>query len=254
MTNSRHTNGGEPNPPELPPDPDARVGNSPFPIVGIGASAGGLEAISHLLGALPNDSGMAFLVVQHLDPRHASRLPELLSRTTAMPVLEASHGLRVEPDHVYVIPPNVSMGVAQGLLHLTPRGDGRGPHLPVDYLFRSLAEDQQGRAIGVVMSGTGSDGTLGLCEIKAVGGITFVQDEETAAHFGMPRSAIDSGCVDFVMPVEEIARRLVSIGHHPYLSSKTLAQRFLEAHSEVQYRQVLSAVRTAKNVDFNRLR
>src|SRR5919198_840812 len=122
----------------------------------------------------------------------------------AGPPPEAAQGLAVRPDQVYVIPPNTNMAIAEGRLHVTPRGEARGPHLPVDYLFRSLAAEQQGRAIGVVLSGTGSDGTLGLCEIKAVGGITFAQDQHSAKHSGMPRSAIDNGCVDFVLPPDEI--------------------------------------------------
>jgi two-component system CheB/CheR fusion protein len=252
MTNSRRSKGGEPKPPELPSDPDARVGNDPFPVVGVGASAGGLEAITQLLGALPNDTGMAFLVVQHLDPRHASRLPELLARATGMPVLEAAHGLRMEPDHVYVIPPNVSMGLTEGLLHLTPRGDGRTPHLPVDYLLRSIAVDQAARGIAVVLSGTGSDGTQGVCEIEAVGGITFAQDPDTAGHAGMPRSAIDSGCVDFVLPPEAIARQLAEMRHHPYL--KATVHATTEPALQSHFQKVLHTVRARTGVDFTAYR
>ncbi len=227
------------------------VGHSPFPIVGIGASAGGLEAFTQLLGALPTDTGMAFVLVQHLDPRHESRLPDLLSRATAMQVLEATHGLSLRPDHVYVIPPNANMALARGVLHLSPRGEGHGLHLPVDYLFRSLAEDQQGRAIGVVLSGTGSDGTLGLCEVKAVGGITFAQDEKTAAHVGMPKSAIESGCVDFVSPPVEIARRLAAIGEHPYLAPSPPASQAAEPDADIAYQRILAAIRGATGVDFS---
>jgi two-component system, chemotaxis family, CheB/CheR fusion protein len=161
---------------------------------------------------------MAFLLVQHLDPKHESQLTDLLAKVTRVPVLEATHGLAVRPDHIYVIPPNANMALAHGLLQVTLRGESRGPHLPVDFLFRSLAEDQQTRAIGVVLSGSTSDGTLGLSEIKAVGGITFAQDEQSAQHAGMPRSAVASGCVDFVLPPEEIDRRLAEIGGHPYLA------------------------------------
>lgn len=154
--------------------------HSPFPIVGIGASAGGLGAFSQLLSALPEQTGMALIVVSHLDPRHESMLSQLLARQTRIPVLEGTHGAVIRPDHVYVIPPNTNLAIADGLLYLTPRAQGHATHLPVDHLFRSLAEVQQMRAIGVVLSGTGSDGTLGLAEIKAVGGITFAQDERTA--------------------------------------------------------------------------
>ncbi len=134
---------------------------TPFPIVGIGASAGGLEAFSQLLRALPADTGMAFVLVQHLDPTHESRLPEVLARTTAMPVGTVTDHLRVEPDHVYVIPSNADLTIGAGVFALTPRAVP-DRHTPIDHFFRSLAQEQEGRAIGVVLSGTGSDGTLGL--------------------------------------------------------------------------------------------
>src|SRR5262245_27738657 len=119
------------------PVDEERDGHRPFPVVGVGASAGGLEAFNQLLAHLPRDTGMAFLLVQHLDPRHESRLTDLLGKATPMPVLEATHGLAVRPNHIYIIPPNANMAIAQGILHVTPRSEGRGPHLPVDYLFRS---------------------------------------------------------------------------------------------------------------------
>jgi len=226
-------------------------GHSPFPVVGIGASAGGLEAFKLLLAHLPEDTGMAFVLVQHLDPRHESRLVDLLSEATRMPVEEAAHGRAVRPDQVYVIPPNTSLAIAKGILHLTPRGEAHGLHLPVDHLFRSLAEDQQARAIGVVLSGTGADGTLGLSEIKAVGGITFAQEEKSAKQPGMPHSAIDSGCVDFVLAPEQIARRLGEIGTHPYLA-KTEAPEHIEAEDdEGIYKRILAAVRKVTRVDFS---
>jgi two-component system CheB/CheR fusion protein len=240
--------------PELPRGPLGEGdGHSPFPVVGIGASAGGLEAISQLLSGMPTNTGMAFVVVQHLDPRHESRLPELLARATRMPVLEAAHGLAVRPNHVYVIPPNTKMALAQGILHVTPREERRGPHLPIDFLFRSLAEDQQARAVAVVLSGTGSDGTQGLCEIKAQGGITFAQDEKTAAHPGMPQSAVASGCVDFVLPPEQLARRLGEIGGHPYLAPAP-PKPDGEPHAQENYQKILGAVRAVTGVDFSHYR
>ena len=181
-----------------------------FPIVGVGASAGGLEAFTQLLKALPSDTGMAFVLVQHLAPTHASALAEILSRATKMSVTEVHDESTVEPNHVYVIPPDRSMVIALGALQLLPR-EGQGLHRPVDQFFRSLAEDRRHQAIGVVLSGTASDGTLGLEAIKAEGGITFAQDA-TAQHEGMPHSAIASGCVDFVLPPDEIAREIVRIG------------------------------------------
>ena len=185
-----------------------------FSIVGIGASAGGLEAFTQLLKALPADTGMAFVLVQHLAPTHASALAEILSRSTKMPVLEVHDEPTVEPNHVYVIPPARSMVIAGGTLQLLPR-EGGGVHRPIDRFFRALAEDRRHQAIGVVLSGTASDGTLGLEAIKAEGGITFAQDA-TAQHEGMPHSAIASGCVDFVLPPNEIAREIIRIGQHPY--------------------------------------
>jgi two-component system CheB/CheR fusion protein len=239
--------------PELPKGPvDEKDGQSPFPIVGIGASAGGLEALSQLLSSLPADTGMAYVIVQHLDPRHESRLPELLARATRMPVLEAAHGIAVQPNHVYVIPPNTKMALARGVLHVTPREERRVPHLPIDFLFRSLAEDQQGRSIAVVLSGTGSDGTQGLCEIKAVGGITFAQDEKTAVHAGMPQSAVASGCVDFVLPPDLLAQRLAEIGGHPYLAP--VPQPRTEPSAQENYQKILLAVRAVTGVDFSHYR
>lgn len=181
-----------------------------FPIVGVGASAGGLEAFTQLLQALPTDTGMAFVLVQHLAPTYPSALAEILSRATTMPVTEVHDEPTVEPNHVYVIPPDRSMIIARGTLQLLPR-EGRGVHRPVDQFFRSLAEEHHHRAIGVVLSGTASDGTLGLEAIKGEGGITFAQDA-TAQYEGMPHSAIASGCVDLVLPPDEIAREIVRIG------------------------------------------
>ncbi len=240
--------------PELPKGPvEERDGHNPFPVVGIGASAGGLEAVSQLLANLPDNTGMAFVVVQHLDPRHESRLPELLARTTRMQVREAANGLAVEADHVYVIPPNTKMALAGGILHVTPREERRGQHLPIDFLFRSLAEDQQARSVAVVLSGTGSDGTQGLCEIKAAGGITFAQEESTAAHPGMPHSAVASGCVDFVLAPDQLAKRLRQIGGHPYLTP-TRAPIEVEPSVQHNYQKILAAVRASSGVDFSHYR
>ena len=189
----------------------------PQPIVGVGASAGGFEAFQQLLTALPSDTGLALVLVQHLDPGHESLLAKLLSKATAMPVAEVEEGMTVEPNHVYVIPPNKTMGIRNGTLHLMPRGEPAAKHLPIDYFLGSLAEDRGNRAIGVILSGTASDGTMGLKAIKAEGGITFAQDIKSAKYDGMPRSAIAAGCVDFVLPPEAIAGELARIGRHPYL-------------------------------------
>lgn len=188
-----------------------------FPVVGVGASAGGLDAFTKLLKSLPADTGMAFVLVQHLDPKHVSLLPELLARATPMPVIEISDGTRIAPNHVYVMPPNYSLALLHGVLHLMPRPDEHGKHLPIDDFLRSLAEDRQSNAIGVILSGTASDGTLGMKAIKAEGGITFAQSEDSAEYDGMPHSAIAAGHVDFVLTPQDIGKELVRIARHPYL-------------------------------------
>jgi two-component system, chemotaxis family, CheB/CheR fusion protein len=168
-----------------------------FVIVAIGASAGGLEAFTELVKGLPADTGMAFVLVQHLDPTHHSMLTELLAKSTSMSVTEVKNGMRVEANHVYVIPPNSMMSIADRVLQLNPREDFYATRMTVDHFMRSLAEDQGGRSVGVILSGSGTDGTLGLAEIQAQGGVTFAQDETTARHDGMPRSAMAASVVDF---------------------------------------------------------
>jgi two-component system CheB/CheR fusion protein len=187
-----------------------------FPIAGVGGSAGGLDAFSQLLKHLPVDTGIAIVVVQHLGATHESELTSLLSRATKMPTQEVTDDLQVLPDHVYVIPPNASMTIVKGVLKLAPRPEGRTPPHPIDVFFESLAHDQGDCAIGVVLSGAATDGTLGLEAIKAEGGIAFAQDA-TAKYDSMPRSAIAAGCVDFIMSPAEIAAELARIAQHPYV-------------------------------------
>lgn len=158
---------------------------------------------------------MVFVLIQHLDPHHPSALVEILTKATSMSVEEARDGAAVCANHVVILPPNVDMTIQHGVLHLTPRTTARTPHLPIDLFLRSLAEDQTTRAIGVILSGTGTDGTLGLKAVKGEGGIAFAQDQ-TAQHDGMPRSAVASGCVDFVLPPDKIAAELAHIARHPY--------------------------------------
>jgi two-component system CheB/CheR fusion protein len=167
-----------------------------------------------------------------------------------MRVLEAKDGVRLQPNHVYVIPPNTNMAIARGTVHITARSETRGPHLPVDYLLRSLAEDQKQRSVGVILSGTGSDGTQGMCEIKAVGGITFAQDERSAKYNGMPHSAAEGGCADVILPPDEIARRLAEIGGHPYLLP-TAPPPDAGADGDAHYRLILARVRKVTGVDFS---
>ncbi|HEV8479170.1 MAG TPA: chemotaxis protein CheB, partial [Candidatus Eisenbacteria bacterium] len=226
-----------------------RPGYSPFPIVGVGASAGGLEAFRSFLAELPEKPGMAFVLIQHLDPKHESRLTEVLEKASPLPIREATHGTTVEPDHVYVIPPGSTMTIEKGTLLIVPRGQARAPHLTIDAFFRSLARDSRSRAIAVVLSGSGSDGTLGIVEVKAVGGITYAQDERTATHNAMPRSAVDSGSVDFVLPPAEIAHSIARIKSHPYLAASEPEQAPLRAPND-DYQRVLALVRRSTGVDF----
>jgi PAS domain S-box-containing protein len=229
--------------------------SGPFPVVGVGASAGGLEAFTQLLSALPDDTGMGFVLVQHLDPKHQSSLSELLAKVTPMPVVEAVQGLAVRPDEIYVIPPNTTLTIADGVLRLTPRGEARGLHLPIDQFFKSLAADRETGAIGVILSGTGTDGTLGLEEIKAAGGITFAQSEHSAKYADMPQSAIRSGCVDVVLSPEEIARELARIGQDPYVARGQAEDHGLAAApAEAHFKTILALLHSSFGVDFNAYR
>ena len=179
-------------------------------VVGVGASAGGLEAFTELLSNLPDDTGMAFVLIQHLDPRHGSHLTELLAKACKMPVAEVKGETRTVANHVYVIPPQSNLSISHGILHTPPRADS-GRNMPIDSFLRALAADRGAKAIGVVLSGTASDGTLGLQAVKAAGGITFAQERQSAKFDSMPASAIAAGVVDYVLPPAGIARQLVAI-------------------------------------------
>ncbi|MDO9326681.1 MAG: chemotaxis protein CheB [Methanoregula sp.] len=181
-----------------------------FPIIGIGASAGGLEAFELFFKTMPADSGMAFVLVPHLDPGHASMLSEILQRNTTMPVHEAKDQITIQPDHVYIIPPAKDMTIFHGTINLSPPEQARGLRLPIDSFFRSLAEDQGERAICVILSGSGSDGTLGLRAIHGAGGVSFVQEPSTAKYDGMPSSAVQSGLATYVLPVDKIPGQLIT--------------------------------------------
>ncbi len=185
-----------------------------FPIVGVGASAGGLEAFKQLLEHLPVNTGMAFALVQHLAPGNESMLPEILSRSTKMPVRKAENDMRVEPNHIYVIPPDAKMTIDKGILKIEV-SDNRAR--AIDEFFVSLANDVKEQAIGVILSGAGTDGTKGLMAIKAEGGITFAQDEETAKFPDMPHSATAANCVDFVLASQKIAEELSRLSSNPHL-------------------------------------
>ena len=184
-----------------------------FPIVGIGASAGGLESIFELLAGIPADTGMAYVFVQHLDPAHGSRLAKILSDRTALPVEEVREG-EIFPDHLYVIIPNATLTITSRVLHLRSRDPAERPHRPIDTFFLSLAENSGPNVIGVILSGSGSDGTKGIQAIKNAGGITFAEGKNSASFFGMPSSAIQTGCVDFILAPSYIAEKLVGISRH----------------------------------------
>jgi two-component system CheB/CheR fusion protein len=186
------------------------VAGAPFPIVGIGASAGGLEAFEQFFRSIPLDSGMAFVLVSHLDPSHASILTEILQRTTAMPVLEVQDQMTVVPNSVYVIPPNRDMAIFHGVLQLSVPEQPRGQRMPIDAFLRSLADDQGENAIGVILSGTGTDGTLGLRAIIGAGGVSLVQEPASAKYDGMPASAIKAGYATHVLPVEKMPEVLLA--------------------------------------------
>lgn len=196
------------------------VGSS-FPIVGIGASAGGLEALEQFLSHVPKKSGLAFVIVQHLDPTHKGIMPELLQRTTAMKVVQVKDRLPVRADCVYVIPPNKDMSILHGILHLLDPAAPRGLRLPIDFFFRALSQDQEERSIGVILSGMGSDGTLGLRAIKEKAGVVLVQEPATAKFDGMPRSAIDAGLADMVAPADELPGKILAYLQRTPLITRT---------------------------------
>jgi two-component system CheB/CheR fusion protein len=230
--------------------PDAKPPANSFCIVGIGASAGGLEAFTALFKAIPPDLGMAYVLVPHLDPQRESAISQILGRATAMPVVEIENGMQVKPDHVYVIPPNCDLTIAESSLQITDREPHRPVNSTIDTFLRSLAEDQGSNAIGIILSGTASDGTLGLTAIKAEGGITFAQDTRSARYDGMPASAIAAGCVDVVLPPEEMAQELARIAQHPYIARAARVTDGDDGH-ESSMSQIFRLLRRATRVDFS---
>ena len=225
-----------------------------FLVAAIGASAGGIEAFSELMRNLPDDTGMAFVLIQHLDPKHHSILTELVAKDTSMPVSEVADGMRLERNHVYVIPPNASMSLSNHTLKIGPRGEVRGMHMPIDHFMRALAEEQGNRSIGVILSGSGTDGTLGLAEIQAQGGVTFAQDEHSAKYDSMPRSAVAHGCVDYVLPPKGIARELARVARHPYVSRDGAEPAEIPATDHSGLNMIFQLLRRTTGVDFTHYR
>ncbi|HTU01110.1 MAG TPA: chemotaxis protein CheB, partial [Candidatus Sulfotelmatobacter sp.] len=217
-------------------------------VVGIGASAGGLDAFTRFFQAMPADSGMAFVLIQHLDPTHESLTAELLGKHTKMPVRQVAGDVAVQADHVYVIPPNKYMSISNGVLRLTPPVERHAMRMPIDFFFRSLAQDQQERAIGIILSGTGTDGTLGLKEIKMVGGMAIAQNPKTIQHGGMPQSAIANDAVDHVLAAEKMPGMLLKYARHPYVAVAGLEPP-AETDSD-DLTRVLALVRARLRFDF----
>ena len=236
-----------------------------FPIVGIGASAGGLKALTSLLSGIQVDTGMAFVVIQHLDPSHESLLPTLLAKGCRLPVVDAADGDVVHPNRVYVITPNTRIATEHGILRISPRDSRPGPHNIIDGFLCTLAMNRPGCAIGVILSGTGSDGTLGLAAIKAAGGITFAQDD-SAEYTGMPQSAISQGHVDYVLRPSDIAKELCKIARFGFpclpipaaVEDGSLGNEVpdvvLSAVDTVHYAKIIGLLRTATGIDFTHYR
>jgi two-component system CheB/CheR fusion protein len=231
----------------MPSESLAGAQNGPlFPIVGIGASAGGLAATTELVRELRPHPGVGIVIVHHLDPTHESSLVELFSRATSLTVHAASDGELVEVNHIYVVPPNAGLLIADGRLQLTPRVEAGGMHLPINRFFESLAEDHKAWAVGVLLSGSGSDGSLGIQAIKAAGGITFAQDA-SAEYPSMPESAVATGCVDLVLPPKALAVELARIGEHPPGAAAHAVPNEREGEA---FQQLLTILRTASGIDF----
>jgi len=219
-----------------------------FPVVGVGASAGGLDAFKKLIKSIPENSGMAFILVQHLEPSHDSMLVEILQKITPIPVFEIVNNLRVESNHIYIIPSNKLLTANDGVLQLGPRLLNE-KNMPIDIFFSSLAEVHQSHAIGVVLSGNATDGTRGLKTIKDHGGITFAQSPDSAAFHGMPQNAIDAEVVDFILRPEDIPKELVKLNETFKKGLETEEIDSAQA-KEDHFRQILSLMRIRKGVDF----
>ncbi len=224
-----------------------------FPVVGIGASAGGLEAVGEFLDAMPPESGMSFVLVQHLPPDRDSLMAEILARRTAMTVLEVEDGAAVEPDHLYVIRPGHRLTIRDGRLHLGPQlGTSRASNRPIDDFFKSLAEDQRERAIAVVMSGMGSNGTAGAQAIKAVGGLCIAQDPDSAQFPSMPRHLIEAGYADYILRPADLPEMLLAYAGHPYARGGREAAAGPTLERERQHlREILAVLRTRTGKDFS---
>ncbi|SNQ60024.1 chemotaxis protein CheB [Candidatus Methanoperedens nitratireducens] len=224
---------------------------SAFPIVGIGASAGGLEALEKFFINMPHDSGIAFVIIMHFDPAAKSVMADILKRYTKMEVFQVEDGMKVEPNHVYIIPPNRDMAIFHRTLHLYEPVVSKGIRHPIDFFFRSLADDQKENAVCIILSGTGTEGTLGLKAIKGEGGMVMVQSMESATYDGMPRSAIATGLVDYILLPEKMPEQLVSYVNQFYAREITKPERIVTEQIVNYLQKIIILIRTQTGVDFS---
>ena len=236
------------NPPQN--NPVLELSENKFPVVGVGASAGGLSAFKQFVGGIPENSGMAYVLVQHLDPSHESLLSEILQKWTKVPVLEITNDIQVKPDHIYIIPSNKMLLASDGVLMLSkrPAPEKNKKNLPIDLFFKSLAIIHESHSLGVVLSGTGSDGTQGLTDIKSKGGITFAQDKASAEWPQMPSSAVNAGVVDFILPPSAITNKILELIKNK--NFKTQRQSPVTSEFEETFPHILSLIRIRRHMDF----
>lgn len=231
-------------------EPEHKQNILDFPVVGIGASAGGLEALQDFFKNMPINPNVAFVVVQHLSPDYKSFMSELLSRKTKLKIHTAEDGLQVEKNHIYLIPPRKNMTISNGKLLLFEQAERKVLNLPIDIFLKSLATDQEKNAIGIILSGTGSDGALGIRAIKEYGGIAMVQDDQTAKFDGMPRSSISTGMVDFILPPEKLAEELVNYVKHPFVNRKEMIEKQINSNDN-QLLKIITLIKEQEGVDFS---
>lgn len=234
--------------PSAKPTTDDQPASLDFPVVGLGASAGGLEAAKTFFRAMPPDAGLAFVLVQHLDPTRVSLMAELITAETPMPVIQAHEPTRIQSNHVYIIPPNAYLSIDQGVLTVTEPDEPRGRRRPIDIFFRSLARDLEEKAIAVVLSGAGSNGADGLKDIKAHGGLILVQEPDSAAHDGMPKAAIATGLADYILPVAKMPEALLEYLRHAYATQTPTVDK--PALPGDQFDAILGLLRARHDRDF----
>ena len=221
----------------------------PFVVVGMGASAGGLEAFMEFFSAMRPDSGMAFVLIQHLPPKRESMVADIVGKKTRMAVHQVENGMRVEPDHVYVIRPGNTLTIRDGRLHLGEPLEKPGHTRPVDDFFRSLAEEQRERAIGIIMSGMGSNGTAGAQAIKAVGGVCIAQDPESAKFPSMPRNLIDAGLSDFILKPQDMPDALLRYATHPYAKGRVADDALTKERQS--FNEIVGILRARTRLEFS---